>query len=98
MRPDGTPDGALANVSTGARAGALGRAGAGDRALSSAGETTTLASSVSRRILKTRASTDASITSPSDSGLLPSGVAVTTVDVDVSVTRVVARAELVEAL
>jgi hypothetical protein len=65
----------------------------GDRLLTRAGEMTTPASIASTRILNSRATTDASTTSPSDSRRPPSGTAVR-----FAVARSVARAVLLESM
>jgi hypothetical protein len=64
----------------------------------SAGETITLASSVSRRIRSSLATTEASMTSPSESCLVPAGIAVTATVGDAPSVRVRACAELIESL
>jgi len=63
----------------------------------SAGETITLASSVSRRIRSSLATTEASIISPSESCLVPSGIAVTAAVGDALSVRLRACAELIES-
>jgi hypothetical protein len=65
----------------------------GDRLVTRAGEMTRPASMASRRILNSRATTDASTTSPSDSRLPPSGTAGR-----FAVARSVARAVVLESL
>ena len=63
-----------------------------------AGATISLASIARRRILSSRATTDASTRSPSESGLPSSGTAIRFVDDDVSGVRSVACAVLLESL